>query len=248
VKKGPKENRFRPSIDALFRSAAYSYGSRVIGIILSGLLSDGTSGLWSVKRLGGVAIVQNPSEALFASMPENVLQHVDVDHIVSIQHLPKLLEELIREPAKQESLLNEQEEVLMKTELMIASQHNAFEMGIMKMGKLSPFTCPECHGALVSIKEGNNIRFRCHTGHAFSSSALLDELAKAVEESCWNTLRGMEETIMLLESKGKELETSGDRNSAREFYKKAQQIREQSHQVRKIVFEQKGLKEEKVEE
>ncbi len=81
IKKGPKENRFRPSIDALFRSAAYNYGSRVIGIVLTGLLDDGTSGMWSVKRLGGLGIVQQPQDAAYPSMPASVLEYVDVDYV-----------------------------------------------------------------------------------------------------------------------------------------------------------------------
>src|SRR3954463_2702932 len=82
VKKGPKENRFRPSIDALFRSAAYSYGARVIGVVLTGLLDDGTSGMWSVKRLGGISVIQLPEDALYPSMPESVQKHVEVDYSV----------------------------------------------------------------------------------------------------------------------------------------------------------------------
>ncbi len=88
VKKGPKENRFRPSIDALFRSAAYNYGSRVIGVVLTGMLDDGTSGLWSVKRMGGLGIIQQPDDAPYASMPDSVLQYVEVDYQVPITGLP----------------------------------------------------------------------------------------------------------------------------------------------------------------
>lgn len=249
VKKGPKENRFRPSIDALFRSAAYNYGERVIGVVLTGMMDDGTSGLWSIKRLGGVTLVQNPSEAVHPGMPNSVLQNVDVDKVISVKDLPAILQDLMKEPIEHSNGKgnNEHEHELMKTEVAIAAGKNALERGILDMGTFTPFTCPECHGALVSFKEGNHTRFRCHTGHAFSSSALLDELTKSVEDSFWNTLRGMEETILLLEAKGKELESGGDRDAAKEFYKKAQEVRDQSHQIRKIIFEHERLSEEKIE-
>src|SRR5256885_8027257 len=97
VKKGPKENRFRASIDALFRSAAYVYGSKAIGVILSGALDDGTSGLWSIKRMGGIAVVQQPSEARFESMPRNALEYIEVDHNLPSTEIGALLGRLAHE-------------------------------------------------------------------------------------------------------------------------------------------------------
>jgi len=248
VKRGPKENRFRPSIDALFRSAAYNYGSRVIGIILTGLLDDGTSGLWSIKRLGGVALVQNPSEAMYHDMPLSALQQVDIDLIVSVDEIPEILNEYMSEPVNNSNGLNDHDNERMGKEVRIAAEDNALDSGVMQMGNTSPFTCPECHGVLVSIQEGNHVRFRCHTGHAFSSSALLDELTKSVEDSFRNTLRGLEETIMLLETKGKELESAGDRETAKEYYRKAQEVRDQCQQIRRIIFEHERMSEDKIEE
>ncbi|NIJ52960.1 chemotaxis protein CheB [Dyadobacter arcticus] len=92
VKRGPKENRFRPSIDALMRSA------RVIGVVLTGFLNDGTSGLWSIKRFGGVTIIQNPQDALYPDMPRNVLEYVDVDHNLPLADIGALLNKLIDQP------------------------------------------------------------------------------------------------------------------------------------------------------
>lgn len=244
VTKGPKENRFRPSIDALFRSAAYNFGERAIGIILSGLLDDGASGLWNIKRLGGTAVVQDPEDALHDSMPKNAMQQVDVDYAVKIGDLPDLLKRLTSQSTTQKSTTNGPENELLKKEVLIAAEKNAFEIEILKMGKPSFFTCPECHGALVSIKEGNMTRYRCHTGHAFSSTALLAEVTKTIEESYWNTLRGLEETILLLDTKGKDLEAAGDKKSASRFYKKAQEFRDQSHSLRALIFKHEQLSEE----
>lgn len=248
VTKGPKENRFRPSIDALFRSAAYNFGERVIGIVLSGLLDDGTSGLWNIKRLGGTTIVQDPEEAIHDSMPRNAMQQVSVDYVEKIENLPTLLEMLISKKVTAASpKKNGQHTTLLKKEVLIAAQDNALEMDILKMGTLSPFTCPECHGTLVSIKEGGYSRYRCHTGHAFSSTALLAEVTKTMEESFWNTLRGLEETIMLLEAKSKEYKEAGNRKAASQFSKKAEQVRVQSHALRQLIFNHEQLSEEKIE-
>lgn len=129
VKKGPKENRFRPSIDALFRSAAYTYGSQVIGIVLTGMLDDGTSGMWSVQRLDGVTIVQEPDDAAYASMPNSVLDYVDVDYCVPLVDLPALLVRLTSEEIPNLSPYEFANEDRMAAEIGIAAQENAFELG-----------------------------------------------------------------------------------------------------------------------
>ena len=246
VKKGPKENRFRPSIDALFRSAAYSYGPRVIGIVLTGLLDDGTSGMWSVKRLGGLGVVQEPDDALYASMPDSVLQHVEIDYSVPLAELAPLLCQLTEQTVTDEHDLPEKELDLMATEVNIAAQDNAFEMGILSMGTLTPLTCPECSGTLVSIQEGKLIRYRCHTGHAYTASSLLAEVTKTVEESFWKAVRSLEETIILLEQSGRQFEEGGNPAAAEEFFQKARETRERAAVTRSYIFKQERLSEELV--
>jgi len=242
VKKGPKENRFRPSIDALFRSAAYVYGSRVVGVILSGLLDDGTSGLWTVKRLGGTCIIQEPEEAAFPSMPKSVLEYVDVDHILPIQKIGPLLHRLTKQPSTQQPIRLSKEEIKrIQVETNIAAQDNAFELGILELGKFTPFTCPECNGILVEIKEGKLTRFRCHTGHAFTDTALLAGITKSIEDDLWQTVRGMEEAVMLLEQRGKQIEADGEQHKAESFYRKARDTRDQIHAIRTQIFQQQRM-------
>lgn len=244
VKKGPEENRFRPSIDALFRSAAYVYGPRVIGVVLSGLLNDGTSGLWSVKRLGGVTIIQEPEDAAYPSMPLNVLEYVKVDHTVPASQIGPLLSKLTAEKASRRPKISKTELEFLKMEVTISKQDNAFSMGIMNEGNLTPFTCPECHGVLVRLIEGKFIRFRCHTGHAYTASTLLADLSKSVEETLWQSMRGLEETTLLLKHIARHFKEQGQKKAAAIFLKKAKMTSKRARVIHDSVFTQELLSED----
>lgn len=244
VKKGPKENNFRPSIDALFRSAAYVYGPRVIGVVLSGLLNDGTSGLWSVKRLGGITIIQEPADAEFPNMPLNVLNYVKVDYSIRASDMGLLVKKLTTERASKKPTISKEEMAFLKMEVIISKQDNAFTMGIMNEGELTPFTCPECHGVLVRLIEGKFIRFRCHTGHAYTASSLLADLSKSVEETLWQSMRGLEETTMLLNQISEHFKKEGHREAAAIFAAKADMTTKRSQIIRDSVFKQEILSED----
>lgn len=244
VKKGPKENNFRPSIDALFRSAAYAYGPRVIGIVLSGLLNDGTSGLWSVKRLGGITIIQEPTDADYPSMPLNVLDYVKVDHAIAASRMGPLLQKLTTEKAARKPKISKEEMAFLKMEVIISKRDNAFEMGIMHEGDLTPFTCPECHGVLVRLIEGKFIRFRCHTGHAYTASALLADLSKNVEETLWQAMRGLEETTLLLNQISEHFKNQNLKEAARIFAAKADMTTKRARVIHDSVFKQEILSED----
>jgi two-component system chemotaxis response regulator CheB len=244
VKKGPKENRFRPSIDALFRSAAYNYGPRVIGVVLSGLMDDGTSGLWSIKRHNGLGVIQHPADAEFPSMPQNVMEFVDVDHAVPVSQMGALLHRLTNEPAPEAPVLEKRETELLRMEINIASHDNAFDMGLLEKGPFTPLTCPECNGALVLFTEGRIVRYRCHTGHAFTDSSLLAGVTKAVEENLWKTVRALEEAIIILQQSARQFEQAGKEETAALFYQKAKETHEQAHAIRKQIFKQERLSED----
>jgi two-component system chemotaxis response regulator CheB len=244
IKKGPEENRFRPSIDALFRSAAYVYGPRVIGIVLSGLLNDGTSGLWSVKRLGGITIIQKPGDANFPSMPLNVLEYVKVNYTVPASKMGEILGRLTNEKASKKPNISKQEMESLKMEVIISKQDNAFAMGIMNEGELTPFTCPECHGVLVRLLEDKFIRFRCHTGHAYTASSLLADLTKSVEETLWQSMRGLEETTLLLKQIGVHFKKQGNEAAAGIFLRKADMTTKRARVIHDSVFKQEMLSED----
>lgn len=241
VTRGPKENRFRPAIDALFRSAAYTYGSRVIGIVLTGYLNDGTSGLWWVQRLGGLAVVQDPHDAQTPDMPANALEYVAADYVLPLREMTALLVRLTAEPAPAKRRVRKEELDLLKIELTIAKQDNAFEMGIIEKGQLTPFTCPDCHGALTQLVEGHIIRYRCHTGHAYTVSALLSEVTQSVESMLYQSMRGLEETKMLLLNLGKHYKQNKQPAVAEQFFRKAEQAGRQARIVHDSILEQEAL-------
>ena len=198
VRRGPKENRFRPSIDALLRSVAYDWRERAIGVVLSGLLDDGTSGLWTIKRLGGVAIVQDPGEAEFDAMPRAAIAHASVDFELGATEIGKLIGRLACEPVVKLAHPASDQFDRMGTEIAVAGGESGLELGIMEKAKNTPYTCPECHGALFRIDEGSFSRFRCHAGHAYSESALIQAGTQSTAEYLSQAMRGCEETLMLL--------------------------------------------------
>ena len=190
---GPRENRHRPAIDPMFRSAAWAYGPRVVGVVLTGYLDDGTAGLWAIKSCGGTTIVQDPAEAQHPDMPQNALTHNRIDHRLPLAGIAALLARLAREPAGQPAAKPEGVAV----EIGFATMDRG--MGDMsRLGTLSPFTCPTCRGALWELDEAGHLRYRCHTGHAFSHASLLLEQGNEIESSVYAALRVVEEKAAAL--------------------------------------------------
>jgi two-component system chemotaxis response regulator CheB len=241
VTRGPKENRFRPAVDPLFRSAAYAYNNQVIGVVLSGALDDGTAGLWTIKHRGGLAIVQDPMDAEVPSMPENALREVAVDHTVPVAEMSRLLVRLSGEPVAELAEVAMEDNEKTKIEVRIAAEENAFESGVMKLGELSPYTCPDCHGVLSTIKDGKLMRFRCHTGHAFSADALLTTVTENIEDSLYSSIRGIEESIMLLNHMGDHFAEVNQKKLAGLYFRKAQEAERRAQFVRQAVLSHEQL-------
>jgi two-component system chemotaxis response regulator CheB len=241
VTRGPKENRFRPAVDPLFRSAAYAYGPSVIGVVLTGALDDGTSGLWTIKHRRGLAVVQDPLDAEVPSMPENALREVEVDYTVPVSEMGALLTQLSQEPISVSTGDVMKEDEKLRVEVQIAAEDNAFEANIMKFGELSPFACPECHGVLSAIQDGDRKRFRCHTGHAYSADALLATVTEKIEDSLWNVIRGIEESVLLLNHMGDHFAEANHPRLAALYFKKAQEAEDRSQAIRRIVLRHEQL-------
>jgi two-component system chemotaxis response regulator CheB len=234
VTRGPKENRFRPAIDPLFRSAAYIYGPRVIGVVLTGNLDDGTAGLWAIKHRGGTAIVQDPYEALFRSMPQSALANVEVDHCVPIVKMAPLISELSRTEVKEGVAVMGEE---MKIEVNIAAEEEAIAAGVQKLGQPSSFACPECHGVLLKLDERGHPRFRCHTGHAYSMDSLLAESSEVAEDTLWSAIRTLEEGVLLMREAAQQLREQGREEEASGMLQRAEETRRRAESVRQAVSE-----------
>jgi two-component system chemotaxis response regulator CheB len=234
VTKGPKENRFRPAVDPLFRSAAHAFGPRVIGVVLTGWLDDGTAGLWAVKERGGTAVVQHPEDSFASGMPLNAVKHVEVDHITPLREIAPLLVRLAGEPVRKEGEIPMSDQ--METEVKIAKEENALESGILRWGEPSIYTCPECHGVLLQKDEGSNLRFRCHTGHAYSVDSLLSEITEKSEESLWNAVRAVEEGILLMRELARHFEEQHNRQEAKLLSAKAHQAQLKAEVMRNLIL------------
>jgi two-component system chemotaxis response regulator CheB len=244
VKRGPRENRFRPAVDPLFRSAAHAFGPRVVGVILTGWLDDGTAGLWAVKERGGTAIVQHPDDAHAPAMPLNAIKHVEIDHILPLKEIAPLLARLTETPADEEGGRPVSEE--MEIEVKIAGEENALNSGILKWGEPSFYACPECHGVLLQVKEGSNLRFRCHTGHAYSVDSLLSEFTEKTGESLWSAIRAIEEGVILMRSIAKHFSEHHNGTEAEALFTKADESQQRADLVRRAVLNHEIMSTQKV--
>jgi two-component system chemotaxis response regulator CheB len=194
VTKGAQENRYRPAIDPLFRSAAVAFGNKVIGILLTGYLDDGTAGLIAIQRCGGICIVQEPKDAEYPEMPSNALNQLKVDYCVPIAEMGALLATLItKKPHPQKQI---PEDII--KEAKIAERVLSDLESVNSLGEQAPFNCPGCGGVLWKMDKGPSDRYRCHTGHAYTSATLLAEQSKKIEETMWTALRMFEERRNLL--------------------------------------------------
>ena len=230
--RGPRENLARPSVDVLFRSAAYYGGARVIGVVLTGTLDDGTAGLWAIKDRGGLAIVQSPEDAKYPSMPQSAVRHVAVDHVLPLSEIPKRLLELTQATiTSQEKTMTDEK---LETEVSIALEANAFQRGARDLGVQSFYTCPECHGSMVDIRDGSVRRFRCHTGHAFSEKTLAEHSPSQIEETLWSALAQMEEHLSLLRQLA---QSESDRSDAETYAQRADSIEKLAHRTRELALD-----------
>lgn len=196
IRKGAYDNHWRPSIDVLFRSAAVAYDSCVTGIILTGLLDDGTSGMSAIKRSGGRCMVQDPQEADFPDMPNSVLNSMEVDYIVSINEMGYILSDMFsKNPCEGGTV---PADVKLEAEITMRMSSNVKDLE--KLGPLTAFTCPDCGGILVKVENDQISTYRCYTGHTYTEKALESEKIKRIEESLWVAIRMMEERKNLLET------------------------------------------------
>jgi len=188
VTRGPRENGHRPAVDPLFRSAARQYSQRVVAVVLSGTLDDGSAGLVAVKARGGIAIAQDPEDALYSAMPRNAIERDHPDHVVPISELAELLCTLVQQRLRP-----------------LATNGRDTEQPIPDSAEPQgedsspiPVSCPECGGPLFGGREGSMTTFRCLVGHRFSPASLDQEQARNLEASLWSAARGLHERAELV--------------------------------------------------
>lgn len=194
ITKGAHENRARPAIDPLFRSVAVEYGNSAIGIILTGYLDDGTAGMAVIHRCGGTCVVQDPADAAYPDMPQNVINNVPVDHCVPLAEMGALLQKLVKRKRARSKPVPED----IAIEAKIAERVLSDLPSVEALGEQVPFNCPGCGGVLWEVGKGKQMRFRCHTGHAYSAASLMAEQTAKMEETLWVALRMFEEHRNLL--------------------------------------------------
>jgi two-component system chemotaxis response regulator CheB len=245
VRKGARENRSRPGVDPLFRSAAVAHGPRVIGVVLTGMQDDGAAGLVAVKRCGGVTVVQDPKDAAYAAMPQSALDRLDVDYCVPIADMAKVLASLVSKPAgKRRNVPGD-----IRSEAEIAERVVSDIAQVERLGTQVPYNCPNCGGVLWEMDLPDTKRYRCHTGHSFTAPALLVSQSEKIEELLWISLRMLEERKNLLNSTGKTAVgralKSANRRSVRQTQGYIERIRSmllepQSHSVEDTLTRVKG--------
>jgi two-component system chemotaxis response regulator CheB len=230
--RGPRENMVRPAIDALFRSAALQYGPRVIGVVLSGLLSDGAAGLTAIKQCGGVALVQDPSEAIADEMPLRALEATTVDLCVPGAKFGDVLSDLAREQAG--TRLPVPPEIRLEVEIAAGERINS--QNLVGIADPAPLTCPSCGGVLSELKAKNPLRFRCQVGHAFTADTLAKEQESRVDEALRVALRIIEERAELVQRMAEDGRHAGRAAVARMYEVRAAEYREYADMIRRVVL------------
>lgn len=218
--RGPRENMARPAIDPLFRSVGISAGPRAIGVLLSGMLNDGASGLADLKRCGGVTVVQNPLDAAESEMPRTALLASDIDYRAPASDLDDLLRRLVQEepgPA-----LTPPTSVAL--EVAIAIGRPSDSPTIAEIADPVPLSCPGCGGTLSQIRR-SPLRFRCQVGHGYTAEALAHEQEGSVDEALRIALRVIGERAVLVEKMALDAVQAGRTEAAAAFKERAHDYR-----------------------
>jgi two-component system chemotaxis response regulator CheB len=223
---GPKENGNRPAIDPLFRTAARSNRNRVVGVLLSGLLDDGTLGQWAVKRHGGRTLCQDPAEAAFGDMPRNAIEYGAIHTVLPIEQLAEEIVRLAGQTVENQS----GEEMPDPTEMTLNELHN-----LDVQGEPSIFVCPECKGTLFQLQEEGVTHYRCHVGHSYLSESLSAEQETELEAALWTALRALKEHNELLKRMARRAEGQGFEVTAQGYRRKMEEGAHQMELLRHVL-------------
>jgi two-component system, chemotaxis family, protein-glutamate methylesterase/glutaminase len=223
VESGPRENSVRPAADVLFRSAARRYGPRVIGVVLSGMLRDGTAGLMTIANARGITVAQDPKEAICPEMPRSAIERGAVQHVLPIREIVGLIERLSREQAapKERPMANDSEDA---TDPRVN-------------GEASAFSCPECGGVLWQLDTQGVLQFRCRVGHAYIDESLMDEQSEQLEGALWAAVRALEEHTHMNRRLARRATDHGHELTARRFDQHAADAEHHATLIRQALAE-----------
>ncbi|MBV8509694.1 MAG: chemotaxis protein CheB [Xanthobacteraceae bacterium] len=228
---GQRENNARPAIDPLFRSVALCCGPRAIGVVLTGTLGDGASGLLALKQCGAITVVQEPRDARFAEMPATAMARSNPQHVVTLAALPGLLAELVHEPAGAPTAVPN----TIKYEVEVAKSGQASMSNLDRIGRRSVLACPDCHGVMWEIDEGDLVRYRCHVGHAYTAELMSLALDENLTRALGSALRALDERIALAGRMSRQADESNRPHLAQSWSQKAQEFQREADVIRAAI-------------
>jgi two-component system chemotaxis response regulator CheB len=231
LSRGPRENRVRPAVDALFRAAARWCGPRVIGVVLSGSLDDGAAGLAAVTQRGGAALAQRPEDALFGGMPRAALAAVPEATAMPAAQLAGVITDLVRQPVASPAA-DPSEGLIWQTD---TTEHGG--SAAAQAGQSVGLGCPECGGGMNGVQTGNALHYVCHAGHSFSPRTLLAARDDGIEAALWTALSALQEKAMVLQELAARADRAGDRDAHCEHQAAARQARHAARLVRDQVID-----------
>ena len=228
---GPRENNARPAIDPMLRSTAVCCCGRSIGVVLTGTLGDGASGLWAIGQCGGMTVVQDPRGAAYPEMPRNALNRLRPDHVVALDRMAALLVSLAHLPAAESKHLP----ASVRAEVEIAKSGGSKMSVLDQIGRRSVLSCPDCQGVMWEIDEGNLTRFRCHVGHTYTAELMSLALDENLRRALGSAQRALEERLALAEKLHRQAQDSGHRHLAENWSAKARDYEAEMKVVRDAI-------------
>jgi two-component system chemotaxis response regulator CheB len=234
LSRGPRENGHRPSIDVLFQTAARTHKDRVIGIVLSGTLDDGTAGLMTIKAMGGLAIVQDPEEATYVGMPQSAIDHVAVDYVLTVEKIAACLIQLVKTPKDEVVTVTSD----LPSEVDWVTQDKTSRERGEHPGAPSPLTCPDCGGVLWELRQNDLIRYRCHIGHVYSEDGIVAQQADDVERALWSAVRALEEKAALARRMAVNAREQQRLKSEAGFLARAREAEDNAALVRQVILQE----------
>jgi two-component system chemotaxis response regulator CheB len=235
LERGPRENGHRPAVDPLFRTAAKSFGDRVVGVILSGSLDDGTLGLAAIKANGGVTVAQDPGDALYPSMPRNAIARAGADHVVTARDLASLVVRLVNDPNGDNDEERQGEGAAVEIEPTTSGPERITAENEAK-GEVSGYTCPECNGTLWEVRQEGGLRvLRCRVGHAYSEEAYAQAKWQSLEAALWTALQTLEEKADFCRRLASRFTAEGHAQTARRYVAQRENALRQAARIREAI-------------